>query len=414
MKPAIRVDRISKAYSLAAREKDVNLSEKVRKFVGGAFRTLTGTRDAAATDFWALRDVSFEVRRGEVMGFVGRNGAGKSTLLKILSRIVEPTSGRAEVRGRLGSLLEVGTGFHHELSGRENVFLNGSILGMTRREIKAKFDEIVAFADMDKFLDTPVKRYSSGMYVRLAFAIAAHLQPEVLIVDEVLAVGDAAFQKRCLGKMQDVSREGRTVLFVSHDLSAVRRLCTRCLLLSKGELVTVGPTAEVINDYLARESVLTAPGQTVDLTGVRRRGAGGATFTGLTFDGGPDGAPVHSGGPLHARLEITADEAIVADSIAVLVSDRTGFRLVNADTLRLDRPVRLEPGLNVVELTAKAVHLNPGTYSLGLRLARWPETVFDALDAVCDIEVVPGPGDGTVRPAEDGAVRCDVELRMDE
>jgi lipopolysaccharide transport system ATP-binding protein len=412
MKPAIRVDRISKAYPLAAREKDRNFSENVRRFFGQAVRTLAGRREGGATDFWALRDVSFEVRPGEVMGFVGRNGAGKSTLLKILSRIVEPTSGRAEVRGRLGSLLEVGTGFHHELSGRENIFLNGSILGMTRREIKAKFDEIVAFADMDKFLDTPVKRYSSGMYVRLAFAIAAHLQPEVLIVDEVLAVGDAAFQKKCLGKMQDVSREGRTVLFVSHDLSAVRRLCSRSLLLSKGQLVTVGPTAEVIAEYLARESVLTPPGQTVDLTAVRRRGAGRAAFTGLTFDGGPDGAPVHSGGPLHARLEITADEAVVADNIAVTVSDRTGFRLVNADTIRLDRPVRLEAGSNVVELTVKAIHLNPGTYSLGLRLARWPETVFDALDAVCDIEIVPNPLDGTVRPAEDGSVRCEVELRV--
>ena len=412
MKPAIRVDRLSKCYSLGKRVGgDRNLSENIAHHARRVVGALAGGRSGSTGDeFWALRDASFEVAPGEVLGFVGRNGAGKSTLLKILSRIVEPTSGRAEVRGRMGSLLEVGTGFHMELSGRENVFLNGSILGMSRREIKAKFDEIVAFADMDQFLDTPVKRYSSGMFVRLAFAIAAHLQPEVLIVDEVLAVGDAQFQKKCLGKMKDVSQEGRTVLFVSHDMTAVRRLCTRAILMAGGRVAASGPTAEVVSEYLAREAVLTPPGETVDLTGLRRKGTQAARFTELVFDGGAGAAAVYSGGPLHARLRVHADGPLIADSIAVSVSDRTGFKLINADTIRLDRPVALAAGLNAIELTLRAVNLQPGNYTLGLWLARWPDAVYDAIDAACDIEVVPNPADGSVRPQADGVVRCDLEL----
>jgi lipopolysaccharide transport system ATP-binding protein len=205
-------------------------------------------------DFWALKDVSFEVKRGEVVGIIGRNGAGKSTLLKILSRITEPTTGEVRLRGRVASLLEVGTGFHPELTGRENVFLNGAILGMSRLEIKRKFDEIVAFAEVEKFLDTPVKRYSSGMYVRLAFAVAAHLEPEILIVDEVLAVGDAEFQKKCLGKMESVSRsEGRTVLFVSHNMQAIRNLAPKSVLLSQGQVVLCGDTKAAVERYLGQD-----------------------------------------------------------------------------------------------------------------------------------------------------------------
>ena len=201
-------------------------------------------------DFWALRNVSFEIKQGESVGIIGRNGAGKSTLLKILSRITEPTTGRIRIRGRVASLLEVGTGFHAELTGRENIFLNGAVLGMTRVEIRRKFDEIVAFAEIDKFLDTPVKRYSSGMYVRLAFSVAAHLEPEILIVDEVLAVGDAAFQKKCLGRMGEVARSGRTVLFVSHNMGMVAELCSRALSLDKGRACEIGGTQEVVSHYL--------------------------------------------------------------------------------------------------------------------------------------------------------------------
>ena len=212
--------------------------------------TLPHSHTSSSQDLWALRDVSFEVKRGEVLGIIGRNGAGKSTLLKILTRITEPTSGRAIMRGRVASLLEVGTGFHPELTGRENVFLNGAILGMRKAEIARRFDEIIAFAEVEKFVDTPVKRYSSGMYVRLAFAVAAHLEPEILLVDEVLAVGDAAFQKKCLGKMDDVAKRGRTVLFVSHNMNAIMGLCARTMWLDNGRRAADGDTSSVVSAYL--------------------------------------------------------------------------------------------------------------------------------------------------------------------
>jgi lipopolysaccharide transport system ATP-binding protein len=223
---------------------------------------------------WALKDVSFEVRQGEVLGIIGRNGAGKSTLLKILSRVTAPTSGTVKIKGRVASLLEVGTGFHPELTGRENIYLNGAILGMTRREIDGKFDEIVDFAEVEQFIDTPVKRYSSGMYVRLAFAVAAHLEPEILVVDEVLAVGDVAFQKKCLGKMGDVAKEGRTVLFVSHNMAAVNNLCKLTVLISNGRNLFSGESADVINYYLGfhkdeKAGKLTLSSRVIDITRIR-------------------------------------------------------------------------------------------------------------------------------------------------
>jgi lipopolysaccharide transport system ATP-binding protein len=254
-RPIIEVENVSKRYKLG--EFNVRtLGEEVEQF----FRRLRrknkedGVAHALAesSEFWALKDVSFSVQPGEVVGIIGRNGAGKSTLLKILSRVTEPTSGEIRIRGRVASLLEVGSGFHPDLTGRENIYLNGTILGMTKAEVKAKFDEIVAFAETEKFLDTPVKRYSSGMYVRLAFAVAAHLEPEILIVDEVLAVGDAGFQKKCLGKMHNVSaKEGRTVLFVSHNMTAVASLCGRAILLTEGTISMSGAVKEVTNRYLA-------------------------------------------------------------------------------------------------------------------------------------------------------------------
>src|SRR5271170_262612 len=261
----IAVENLSKRYfikhmaGVQGRSRYIALrdivGQQMRKFARGAINLAHRQhlpRDHEIEEFWALRDVNFEVKEGEVLGIVGRNGAGKSTLLKILSRITEPTEGRIRVRGRVASLLEVGTGFHPELTGRENIYLNGAILGMSRAEIKKKFDEIVAFAEVERFLDTPVKRYSSGMYVRLAFAVAAHLEPEILIVDEVLAVGDAEFQKKCLGKMDDVSRrEGRTVLFVSHNLAAVAQLANRAVLLEKGRAVFDGPVSAAVSAYLS-------------------------------------------------------------------------------------------------------------------------------------------------------------------
>jgi len=252
---AIRVENLSKQYRIGgpqARYKTIR--ESLTEAVQAPFRRLSsvvrGQSSAVSNEtIWALKDVSFEVKRGEVVGIIGRNGAGKSTLLKILSRITEPTEGRAEIHGRVGSLLEVGTGFHPELTGRENITLNGAILGMKRAEIERKFDEIVDFAEIEKFIDTPVKHYSSGMYVRLAFAVAAHLEPEILLVDEVLAVGDAAFQKKCLGKMGDVAREGRTVLFVSHNMAAIEGLCPRVLVLKTGELAYDGANQEGLAYY---------------------------------------------------------------------------------------------------------------------------------------------------------------------
>jgi lipopolysaccharide transport system ATP-binding protein len=261
MKPAISVHNLSKRYDIAhlSRKGYQTLRESICQAAAAPIRAVASRfggggagDDAPAKDeFWALKDVSFEVKPGEVIGVVGRNGAGKSTLLKVISRITPPTSGYIEMRGRVGSLLEVGTGFHPELTGRENIFLNGAILGMGRQEIARKFDAIVDFAEVERFLDTPVKRYSSGMYTRLAFAVASHLEPEILIVDEVLAVGDAQFQKKCLGRMGEVSREGRTVLFVSHNMSAVKTLCTRGLLIDAGRVALDGPTDEVVNRYLA-------------------------------------------------------------------------------------------------------------------------------------------------------------------
>lgn len=251
--PVIRVEKLSKRYRL--QHESGERYTALRDVLAAKARRLWFSPGAPARrveDFWALREVSFEVAQGERIGIVGRNGAGKSTLLKVLSRITEPSGGKVSLKGRVASLLEVGTGFHPELTGRENVFLNGAILGMGRREIARKFDEIVAFAEVERFLDTPVKRYSSGMQVRLAFAVAAHLEPEILVVDEVLAVGDAQFQRKCLGKMEAVGREGRTVLFVSHQMSEVQRLCTRCILLDRGEIARDGAPATVVEEYLAK------------------------------------------------------------------------------------------------------------------------------------------------------------------
>ena len=280
---AIRVDGLSKQYRIGEHEPYGALRDVIANGVSRSLRAVTSAlarRSEAearqqldtqmrATQIWALDDVSFEVRRGEVLGIIGHNGAGKTTLLRILSRITEPTSGRAEMRGRLASLLEVGTGFHPELSGRENIYLNGAILGMKRSEIERKFDEIVAFAEVDRFIDTPVKHYSTGMYLRLAFAVAAHLEPEILLIDEVLAVGDAAFQRKCLGKMGEVASAGRTVLFVSHNLAAIQQLTRTSVLLDHGKLTAHGPSSEVISRYVNGQ--LDRASTVYDVAGTPRR-----------------------------------------------------------------------------------------------------------------------------------------------
>ena len=265
MEPIITAEGLGKRYEIGAGRIHTNLRDELTARVNAQFKRLRGGGRDSRPSIWALKDVSFDVLPGEVVGIIGRNGSGKSTLLKLLSRITKPTKGRFTLNGRVGSLLEVGTGFHSELTGRENIFLNGAILGMSKREIEGKFDEIVAFAETEAFLDTPVKHYSSGMTVRLAFAVAAHLEPEILIIDEVLAVGDIAFQKKCLGKMNEVAKHGRTILFVSHDLTAVNSLCTRSILLHEGSAVMDGPTREVTTHYLNTANKLYSPVTWADL-----------------------------------------------------------------------------------------------------------------------------------------------------
>lgn len=252
MEPVIKAENISKKFVL--KHKVSSYQTLTEKLGGGISQIFKGSSEESKEDFWALKNINFEIQQGDKVGIVGRNGAGKSTLLKVISRIVTPTEGKITMYGRVGSLLEVGTGFHPELSGRENIFLNGSILGMSKREIAARFDEIVDFAEVEKFLDTPVKRYSSGMYVRLAFAVAAHLEPEILIVDEVLAVGDLKFQKKCIGKMEQVSESGRTLLFVSHNMGIVNQLCNKGIYLKDGQISQIGKASEIVNAYL-REGV---------------------------------------------------------------------------------------------------------------------------------------------------------------
>jgi ABC-type polysaccharide/polyol phosphate transport system ATPase subunit len=409
---AIQVEGLGKQYRVGHAHGPRTLREDLVDLARIPLRR--AKRGASLEDgtVWALRDVSLEVQQGEVVGIIGGNGAGKSTLLKILSRIVAPTEGWARIEGRVGSLLEAGTGFHSELTGRENVYMSGAILGMRRAEITRKFDEIVAFADIGPFLDTPVKRY--GMQVRLAFAVAAHLEPEVLIVDEVLAVGDAEFQRKCLGRMQDVSRgDGRTVLFVSHNMDAVQRLCDRAVLVERGRLVASGTTASVVGQYLARANAPSSAGAWIDLSSVERTGNGVARSVKARYWSDLDaaGCRPYSDGPLTVRLAIEAAGACTISSLAVTLYDTMGTKLVNADTIALGHTLRLEPGEHHVTLRIPELHLNPGVYIMGFWLAGPLATVYDFVPTGFELEVVPqlSPGLGRA-PGDDGLVTCRLEL----
>ena len=411
---AIQVEGLGKQYRVGHAHGPRTLREDLVDLARIPLRR--AKRGASLEDgtVWALRDVSLEVQQGEVVGIIGGNGAGKSTLLKILSRIVAPTEGWAQIEGRVGSLLEAGTGFHSELTGRENVYMSGAILGMRRAEITRKFDEIVAFADIGPFLDTPVKRYSSGMQVRLAFAVAAHLEPEVLIVDEVLAVGDAEFQRKCLGRMQDVSRgDGRTVLFVSHNMDAVQRLCDRAVLVERGRLVASGTTAGVVGQYLARANAPSSAGAWIDLSSVERTGNGVARSVKARYWSDLDaaGCRPYSDGPLTVRLAIEAAGACTISSLAVTLYDTMGTKLVNADTIALGHTLRLDPGEHHVTLRIPELHLNPGVYIMGFWLAGPLATVYDFVPTGFELEVVPqlSPGLGRA-PGDDGLVTCRLEL----
>jgi lipopolysaccharide transport system ATP-binding protein len=355
MTPAIRTAELSKRYRLGTREaygamRDV-LSRSLRAPVDAVRRLWRRDRPAASEYVWALDRVSFEVREGAVVGIIGRNGSGKSTLLKILSRITEPTSGCAEIRGRVGSLLEVGTGFHPELSGRENVFVNGAILGMKRREIARKFDEIVAFADVARFIDTPVKHYSSGMQMRLAFAVAAHLEPSILLVDEVLAVGDAEFQRRCLGKMQDVSREGRTVLLVSHQMGQIRRLCETVMWLDSGRIRHLGDAAATIREY-----------ETATMRRDESLGFG-QCFNGWELASGGH-ALSDTSRAFTIRLDATMAQPIANGHLGISVLDSDDAVVVGWAF----EPVTFGAGRHVLDVTVPQLPIRPGTYRLSFAL----------------------------------------------
>lgn len=370
----IRVEHVSKRFQIGLRAPHHRISEAITDLGKAILRrpamvTGAGSQEHAGqhqdtAEFWALKDVCFDVQRGDVVGIIGRNGAGKSTLLKILARITEPTSGRFGLRGRVGSLLEIGTGFHPELTGRENIFLSGTILGMKRRDVARHFDEIAAFAEIDEFLDTPVKRYSSGMRVRLGFAVAAYLNPEILIVDEVLAVGDAAFQKKCLGKMGSFAQSGRTVLFVSHDLNAVNSLCSSALLLQHGRLTARGETSEIIARY--RESIELFH-QTPLKERQDRSGSGRVRFTSLNVCGPSDSdSTIRTGRPCTFELEFECTESEVPNDIhvAVTIADSLGNPLMTCASFHQGTEFPAFGKHNRVRCTIAQLPLAPGSYSV--------------------------------------------------
>lgn len=349
MTPAIRAQHLGKQYRLGHRESYGSLRDSLARVMKGPFGPRREPKDDGK--FWAVNDVSFEVKDGEILGIIGRNGSGKSTLLKMLSRITEPTTGRAEIHGRVGSLLEVGTGFHPELTGRENVFVNGAILGMKRREIERKFDEIVAFAEVSKFIDTAVKHYSSGMQMRLAFAVAAHLQPNILLVDEVLAVGDAEFQRRCLGKMKDVSLEGRTIILVSHQMGQIRRLCQTGLWLDGGRVRHFGEIGDTIGRYeaavLQRGDELSA-GQCF---GSWELGSGGHALRNAEY-------------PFTIKVDAMIRETVVKGHYGVGIFDDQD----NVMAGWAFEPIALDPGRHELTITIPSLPLRPGAYRVSFAL----------------------------------------------
>jgi lipopolysaccharide transport system ATP-binding protein len=379
--PVIRVENLSKKYIIGHQKPERYTA--LRDVIANGAKSLAEklfqphkNLDQSHEEFWALKDVSFEIKQGDRVGIIGRNGAGKSTLLKILSRITEPTSGKISIKGRVASLLEVGTGFHPELTGRENVYLNGAILGMDRADIKRKFDEIVAFAEVEKFLDTPVKRYSSGMYVRLAFAVAAHLEPEILIVDEVLAVGDAQFQKKCLGKMEDVAeKEGRTVLFVSHQMAAIQNLCQRSICLNQGELMYDDQTQVVIDKYLSTSTDLLS----ISLEDRKdRKGDNKIKFTSVQFQNerGENIPYFYSGQNIRITLcfKNNTQQSLKNLNVALGIDNQKGERIANLST-----EVR---GSDLGELQADAQHILIDLDKLPLTPGRYGFTIYCTVNGV--------------------------------
>ena len=414
---AISVDSLSKCYLVGHNISESNQDNALRDVIARSARNLVRkTKDMLqgrvvvqgdkVEEFWALKDINFEIKRGERVGIIGRNGAGKSTLLKVLSRITEPTSGRIKIAGRVASLLEVGTGFHPELTGRENIFLNGAILGMSRLEIQHKFDEIVDFAEVEKFLDTPVKRYSSGMYVRLAFAVAAHLEPEILIVDEVLAVGDAQFQKKCLGKMEDVGKEGRTVLFVSHQMAAIQRLCSSVIVLGNGQTKFVGDTRTAVDYYLQD---LDTEASSANLLTMKRSGSGHLRLKSFSLenDRGDSVIAAESG----ESIVLVFGYIAAADSVQKNVSIGFSLHNTNGDTLVVFYSDYMGVTFDVsesgcIKCLVRDFPFSIGRYYVGVRImvngveADWPSGFVGAIN----VEAGDFYGDGNYGNAGMGPV----------
>ncbi len=395
--PAIQVRDLSKHYLIShTGDRPTSLGEMVMRAATNPFKRAkrvwsgdTAGATGATEVFKALDGVSFDVQHGEVVGLLGRNGAGKSTTLRLLSRITQPTHGTVQITGRVGSLLEVGTGFHPELTGRENIFLNGAILGMRKHEITERFDEIVAFSEVEQFLDTPVKRYSSGMYLRLAFAVAAHVDPDILLVDEVLAVGDAEFQKKCLSKMRDASNSGRTVLFVSHNMAAVENLCSRAIWIDNGKLREDGPVSDVIANYLS--SYATGLGEGSDLTTIEEReGSGAIRFTDIQVvdkDGEPGGV-VRSGDRIKIQLNYQVNKPVLEPHFGIDFFTGLGTLLAGPSTWASGHSTaRLEPGPGMVELEIDMLNLLPGRYYLSLWASSVGSEDYDLLDRCTVLEV---------------------------
>jgi lipopolysaccharide transport system ATP-binding protein len=373
---AIRCDELSKQYRIGSPDSYRTLRDAISNTALAAFRR---TKNSQNGHIWALQDVTFEIKRGEVVGIIGLNGAGKSTLLKILSRITGPTRGRADIYGRVGSLLEVGTGFHPELTGRENIYLNGAILGMRKTEIDRKFDEIAGFAEVEKFLDTPVKRYSSGMYVRLAFGVAAHLETEVLLVDEVLAVGDAQFQKKCFEKMRDIGVQGRTILFVSHNMSAVRSICKQALIIEKGRVAAYGEIDETVDRYLSEVGATQDLGEAVETN----------TFTVLSVEATSENGPViKTFDPVHVKVRFIPKAEIKDPGLYVSILTMDSRRLTGLDLKDFVTTASLPAG-EMAELgfTIESLPLLPGTYQLEIHLKDMAKRLIEIVPRTFNFEV---------------------------
>ncbi|MCC7118156.1 MAG: ABC transporter ATP-binding protein [Anaerolineales bacterium] len=382
---AIRVENVGKQYKLGGKKTSYRtFREAILNSLTGPVRWLKGKQQPVET-FWALRDVSFEINHGDAVGIIGRNGAGKSTLLKLLSRITNPTKGRIELYGRVASLLEVGTGFHPELSGRDNIYLNGAILGMSRLEIGRKFDEIVDFAEVEKFLDTPVKHYSSGMYVRLAFAVAAHLEPEILVVDEVLAVGDAEFQKKCLGKMDDVAKSGRTVLFVSHNMGAITQLCQNVILLNKGTLETFAKASDVVQQYLS------SGGDTPDVSFDLSLKPNSAALIARVWLGGANGEPIPAADVNQSfaiGLELLVRRKISNAEISMRISNTLGQPLFTTNLSDESGTEKEFQAGNYKYLINIPMHfLAPDTYSINIAIHEPFVEVLDQHEQAMSFEI---------------------------